>query len=133
MYYQSMRLYLSHASVRMSLQYLGKDPSQLSSQICQVAILCRSFQIASTCTSLFAKFEGHAIHHRVAVDLGHVKLQFPTTQNAVARHTVHRINSAQRPARPNFESGHVKIPSLGKWRRNCKGVSRRKVCFIYEA
>lgn len=121
-------------ALEWAARYLGKDPSQLSSQICQVAILCRSFQIASTCTSLLAKFEAQFTTELLLTLV-------ISCETAISHYTK---CPGRTPHRPQDQFGaetckaqlwiwKCKDPSLGKWRRNCKGVSRWKVRFMHEA
>ena len=112
-------------ALEWAARYLGKDPSQLSSQICQVAILCRSFQIASTCTSLLAKFEALVISCETAI----------SHYTKCPGRTPHRPQDqfGAKTCKAQLWIWKCKDPSLGKWRRNCKGVSRWKVRFMHEA
>ena len=119
-------------ALEWAARYLGKDPSQLSSQICQVAILCRSFQIASTCTSL-AKFEAQFTTELLLTLV--ISCETAISHTKCPGGTPHRPQDqfGAKTCKAQLWIWKCKDPSLGKWRRNCKGVSRWKVRFMHEA
>ena len=120
-------------ALEWAARYLGKDPSQLSSQICQVAILCRSFQIASTCTSLLAKFEAQFTTELLLTLV--ISCEIAISHTKCPGGTPHRPQDqfGAKTCKAQLWIWKCKDPSLGKWRGNCKGVSRWKVRFMHEA
>ncbi len=126
-------------ALEWAARYLGKDPSQLSDL---------QSQIASTCTSLLAKFEAMQFTTELLRKLKKCSkakrcllILAISCETAISQNTKCPGRTPHRP-QDQFGAETCKAqlwiwkredPSLGKWRCNCKAVSRWKVRFVYEA